>query len=149
MAETKYDNIQIVYDLERCREYNEVRKTVQKGIFRKRTVEVTRKVAESRGDARVRITGNVLGTLESVLHKTPQIAGVKKEDLPKILSAPSTTLLVSDEQGESLALLDYSQGIGRSGYCGSYMDHGGGIALTVFGDAIGTPEQFNTLQLRL
>lgn len=47
---------------------------------------------------------------------------------------------------QSVGSINYSIGIRRSAYSGTYLDRGGGVELTIFGEAIENPEQFNELQ---
>ncbi len=129
MAETRYADIQKEYDLRRCRGHNEDKPF---------------------NESRCRVTQDILRKLEGVLNKKPQFAGINESDLSQVLNSMPSMLLVSDEQGRKIASIAYDKGKDRMDSAGfGFTYHGECIDLTVFGDAIETPEQFNALQLKL
>ena len=148
MAKKKYDDIHRVYDLYEYTGRKENKKI--KNSFIRRLF----KVRETIPDVRSKITCNILNTLENIFGEKSQIAGIREEELLQTLNSRCPLLLISDKKSKTLASIDYTQGIRRiytyyGTYDGSYVDCGTGIALTIFGDSIKTPEQFNLLQSRL
>jgi hypothetical protein len=54
--------------------------------------------------------------------------------------------VIVNGSNHSIGDINYSIGIRRAAYYGTYLDSAGGVELRIFGKAIKTPEQFNALQ---
>jgi hypothetical protein len=149
MAE-KYDNIRRLYDLQCLAD--RYFPQVKKGIFFK-------KMVPDRGNllhARVVLTNDVLDAVGKTLDTKVELADINTKSLPEALREISRNLgngkvelAMVDEDKNAIGSINYSPGITRTAYIGTFFDVEGGMEVAVFGNAIKSPEQFNALQRKL